>query len=42
MIGAGNEKVAAEAWDLLGFTLALGLVGEGFWVWALELASLKV
>ena len=35
------EKVSADVWLFLCSTLALGLVEEGIWVWAPELASLR-
>ena len=36
------EKDLADALLLRSSTLALGLVEEGIWVWAPELASLRV
>ena len=36
------EKDLADALLLRSFTLALGLVEEGIWVWAPQLASLRV
>ena len=40
--GAYIEKELAESLLLQSYTLALGLVEEGIWVWAPELASLRV